>query len=115
MMLCPTNSRAFSIDLSTGCHHFDILLFEIRSGTELTRFSAAHAGIYAALPFCVLKCSCSRRHLNMLMVMHFIYHQSTLLIEQSQHEKCGRRLPARIITNSLSSPICYFPLLLQKL
>jgi hypothetical protein len=28
--------------------------------------------------------------------MHFIYCQSTLLIEQqSQHEKCGRRLPSK--------------------
>ena len=92
---CPTNSSTFPVDLSTACHHFDILFPQVRSGTELTCFCAAHTGIYAALPFCVLKCrSCSRRHLNMLMVMHFIYHQSTLLIEQSQHEKYGRRLPA---------------------
>jgi hypothetical protein len=56
---CPTNSCAFSIDLSTACHHLDILLFEVRCGTELTRFSTIHAGIYAALPFCVLKCPCS--------------------------------------------------------
>ena len=92
---CPANSSAFPVDLSTACHHFDIPLLQVRSGTELTCFCAAHTGIYAALPFCVLKCrSCSRRHLNMLMVGHFIYHQSTLLIEQSQHEKYGRRLPA---------------------
>lgn len=92
---CPANSSAFPVDLSTACHHFDILLLQVRGGTELTCFCAAHTGIYAALPFCVLKCrSCSRRHLNRLMVMHFIYHQSTPLIEQSQHEKYGRRLPA---------------------
>ena len=74
---CPTNSRALSIDLGTACHHFDILFFEVRSGTELARFSAFHAGIYAALQFCVLKGSCSRRrHLNMLMVIiQFIINQ----------------------------------------
>jgi hypothetical protein len=94
---CPTNSCAFSIDLSTACHHFDILLFQVRSCAELTCFSAAHTGIYAALPFCVLRASCSsrRRHLHILIILHFIYHQSTLLIDQSQHEKyvggCGHR------------------------
>jgi hypothetical protein len=59
---CPTNSSTFSVDLSTACHHFNISLFEVRGGTEFTCFCAAHTGIYAALPFCVLKCSCSRRH-----------------------------------------------------
>ena len=83
---CPTNRCAFSVDLSTTCHHLDILFFEVRCGTEFTCFSTTHAGIYAALPFCVLKCSCSRRHLNMLMVMHYIYRQSTLLLEQSQNQ-----------------------------
>jgi coproporphyrinogen III oxidase-like Fe-S oxidoreductase len=39
------------------------LLFEVRCGTEFTGFSTSHAGIYAALPFCVLKCSYTRRHL----------------------------------------------------
>jgi hypothetical protein len=56
----PTNSSTFPVDLSTAYHHLDILFFEVRCGTEFTCFSAAHAGIYAALPFCVLKCSCSR-------------------------------------------------------
>jgi hypothetical protein len=71
---CPTNSSTFSIKLSTTCHHLYILFFKVRSGTELTCFGASHTGIYAALPFCVLKCcSCTRRHLNMLMVVHFIY------------------------------------------
>ena len=79
---CPTNSSTLSVKLSTACHHHDILFFEVRGGAELTCFSTTHTCIYAALPFCVLKCSCTRRHLNMLMVMHFIYHQSTLLIEQ---------------------------------
>jgi hypothetical protein len=47
--------------------------------------------------------------------MHSIYHQSTLLIEQRQYEKCSRRLPAQIIIiNSLSNLNCYFVLLLQK-
>jgi hypothetical protein len=63
---CPTNSSTFPVDLSTACHHLDILLFEVRSGAEFTSFSTVHASIYAALPFCVLKCSCSsrRRHLS---------------------------------------------------
>jgi hypothetical protein len=111
---CPTNSCTLSVHLCTACHHLDILLFKIRSSTELTCFGASHASIYAALPFCILKCSCSRRHLNMLMVVHFIYRQSILLIEQSQHQKYDRRLPAQIINNSLSNPICYFALLLQN-
>jgi hypothetical protein len=94
---CPTNSSTFPVDLSATCHHLDILFFEVRCGTELTRFSASHASIYAALPFCVLKCcSCSRRHLNRLTVMHSIYRQSTVQIEQSQHGKCSMRLPAQI-------------------
>src|SRR5215211_8908323 len=88
---CPTNSSTFSVDLSTACHHLDILLFEVRCGTELTGFSTTHAGIYAALPFCILKCSCGRRHLDMLMFIHFIYRQSIIKIEQSQYEKCGKR------------------------
>jgi hypothetical protein len=57
---CPTNSSAFSVDLYTACHHLDILLFKIRSSTELACFGASHAGIYAALPFCILKCYSSR-------------------------------------------------------
>src|SRR5918997_1200429 len=52
---CPTNSSTLSVHLSTACHHLDILLFEVRRGTEFTGFSAAHTGIYAALPFCILK------------------------------------------------------------
>ena len=80
---CPTNSGTMSLDLSTACHHFDILLFEVRCGTKFTSFSASHAGIYAALPFCVLKCSCSRRHMMcVLMVIYCIYRQSTVQIEQ---------------------------------
>jgi hypothetical protein len=58
---CPTNCSTFPVDLSTACHHFYILLFEVRGGTEFTCFCAAHTGIYTALPFCILKCwSCSR-------------------------------------------------------
>jgi hypothetical protein len=58
---CPTNSSTFSVKLSTACHHLDILLFEVRCGTEFTGFSTSHTGIYAALPFCILKCwSCGR-------------------------------------------------------
>jgi hypothetical protein len=92
---CPTNSCTFSINLHTACHHLDILFFEVRCSTKFTGFSTMHASIYAALPFCVLKCCSfsSRRHPK-LMIMHFIYPQSTLLIEQSQHQKYGRRLPA---------------------
>ena len=79
---CPTNSCAFSVDLSTACHHLHILFSEIRCSTKFTCFCAAHAGIYAALPFCVLKC-CSRRHmLCVLMVIYRIYRQSTVQIEQ---------------------------------
>jgi hypothetical protein len=53
---CPTNGSTFSVDLSTACHHLDILFFsEVRCGTEFACFSTLHAGIYAALPFCVLK------------------------------------------------------------
>jgi hypothetical protein len=79
---CPTNGSTLSVHLSTACHHLNILFFEIRSSTELACFSTSHAGIYAALPFCILKCcSCGRRHLNMLMVMHSIYRQFNLLIE----------------------------------
>ena len=52
---CPTNSSTLSVHLSTACHHPDIVLFEVRRGTEFTGFSAAHTGIYAALPFCILK------------------------------------------------------------
>ena len=59
---CPTNSSTFSVNLSTACHHLDILFFEVRCGTEFTGFSTTHADIYAALPFCILK-GCSRRHL----------------------------------------------------
>ena len=57
---CPTNTSTLSVHLHTACHHLDILFFEVRCGTEFTGFSAPHAGIYAALPFCILKCSCSR-------------------------------------------------------
>ena len=69
---CPTNSCTFPIDLSTACHHLDILFLEVRCGTEFTCFSAAHAGIYAALPFCVLKCSCSRHHILMVCILFII-------------------------------------------
>jgi hypothetical protein len=92
---CPAYFSTFSVDLSAASHHLDILLFEVRCGTELTCFSTSHAGIYAALPFCVLECSSSRRH-RMLMVMHSIYHKSTLLIEQRACKKYMRRLPAQI-------------------
>jgi hypothetical protein len=65
---CPTNSCTFSIKLSTACHHFDILFFEVRCGTKFTGFSTTHAGIYAALPFSVLKRSCSRHHILMVCI-----------------------------------------------
>jgi hypothetical protein len=82
---CPTYFGTLSVHLSATRHHLDILFSEVRSGTKLTCFRASHASVYAALPFCILKCSCSRRsHLNMLIVMHFIYRQSILRIEQSQ-------------------------------
>jgi hypothetical protein len=58
---CPTNCSTLSVHLCTACHHFHILFFEVRCGTELARFSAPHTCIYAALPFCILECwSCSR-------------------------------------------------------
>lgn len=69
---CPTNSRTFSVNLSTACHHLDILLFEVRCGTELTCFSTSHTGIYAALPFCILKRSCSRHHISMVCILFII-------------------------------------------
>ena len=70
---CPTYSSTFSVDLSTACHHLHILFFEIRCGTEFTCFCAAHTGIYAALPFCILKCwSCSRRHYTLMICILFI-------------------------------------------
>jgi hypothetical protein len=59
---CPTYSSTLSVHLRAACHHLDILFFEVRRGTEFTGFSTSHAGIYAALPFCILK-RCSRRHL----------------------------------------------------
>ena len=66
---CPTNSCAFTIDLSTACHHLDILLFEVRCSTPLTSLSASHAGIYAALPFCILE-RCGGRH---ILLRYWIY------------------------------------------
>jgi hypothetical protein len=48
-------TAAHSVYLSAACHHFDILLFKVRSGTKLTCFGASHAGVYATLPFRVLK------------------------------------------------------------
>jgi hypothetical protein len=67
---CPTDSSStLSVHLRAACHHLDILFFEVRRGTELACFSTSHAGINAALPFCVLKCcSCTRRQLNRLVV-----------------------------------------------
>jgi hypothetical protein len=85
---CPTNSSTFSVHLHTACHHLDILLFEVRCGAKFTGFSTTHAGIYAALPFCILERSCSRRHmLSVLMVIYCIYRQSTVQIEQKWNEK----------------------------
>jgi prepilin-type processing-associated H-X9-DG protein len=46
------------------------------------------------LPFCVLKCSCSGRHMLYVDGHTFIYHQSVVQIEKSQHEKCSKMLPA---------------------
>jgi hypothetical protein len=69
---CPTNSSTFSVKLSTACHHLDILFFEVRCGAEFTCFSTMHASIYAALPFCVLKRSCSRHHISMVYILFII-------------------------------------------
>jgi len=69
----PTNSCAFSVDLSTAYHHLYILFFEVRRGTKFTCFSTTHAGIYAALPFCILKrCSCSRHYTLMVCILFII-------------------------------------------
>jgi hypothetical protein len=69
---CPTNSSTLSVHLRTACHHLDILFFEVRCGTELTCFSTTHTGIYAALPFCILKRSCSRHHISMVCILFII-------------------------------------------
>jgi hypothetical protein len=82
--------------LSAASHHLDILFFEIRCGTEFTGFCASHAGIYAALPFCILERSSSRRHISIVMVMHSIYQQSTVLAEQKVHKNYPRCLPAQM-------------------
>ena len=66
---CPTNSSTLSVKLSTAYHHHDILFFEVRGGAELTCFSTAHAGIYTALPFCILERSSSRRHVPLPILM----------------------------------------------
>ena len=70
---CPTNSSTLSVHLCTACHHLHILFLEVRCGTELTGFSTSHAGIYAALPFCILKCTCgSRGHYTFMICILFI-------------------------------------------
>jgi hypothetical protein len=69
---CPTDSSTFSVHLHAACHHLDILFFKVRRGTEFAGFSTTHAGIYAALPFCVLKC-CSRRHLRCCITRDSFY------------------------------------------
>jgi hypothetical protein len=83
---CPTNSRAFSVDLSAICHHFDILFFEIRCGTELTCFSAPHAGIYAALPFCILECCSRHMHIgaHAFYLSPFNHSHRTQAIQKTQ-------------------------------
>jgi hypothetical protein len=93
---CPTNSSTFSVDLSTACHHLDILLFEVRCGTEFTCFSAPHASIYATLPFCILESSCSRRHIFQFMVSYTIYQQPTVIAEQKVHKDYSKCLPVQI-------------------
>lgn len=70
---CPTNSSTLSVHLCTACHHLHILFLEVRCGTELTGFSTSHAGIYTALPFCILKCSSgSRGHYTFMICILFI-------------------------------------------
>jgi hypothetical protein len=61
---CPADSSALAVNLSAASHHLDIPFFQIGCGTKFTCFGAAHAGVYAALPFRVLK-SCGRRHNNL--------------------------------------------------
>lgn len=51
----PADGGAFSIYLSAACHHLYVGFSKVGCGTELACLGAPHAGIYAALPFCILK------------------------------------------------------------
>jgi len=53
----PADGSALSIDLCTRSHHLYVRFPQVWSGTELTCFCTAHACIYAALPFRILKAS----------------------------------------------------------
>jgi hypothetical protein len=55
----PADFCTFAVNLSAARHHFHVGFFQVRSSAELACLCASHAGVNAALPFCILKGRCT--------------------------------------------------------